>query len=79
MVEIIRYKWLQKIKLNWHESFYASLNKLLEKDVFGSDLGTAKEYKAPKIVEPDAILKFLTACSIDFYRENVEKELERYI
>ena len=54
--------------------FCASLNKLLEKDVFGSDLGTAKEYKAPKIVEPDAILKFLTACSIAYF---LEKTLKR--
>ena len=77
--------WLEKIQLNWYEIFWlhnATLNELLEKHraVFGSDLGTAKGFKAKIIVESSASPKFLRARSLPyFFREKVEAELEKLV
>ena len=60
----------------------ATLSELLDKykRVFGSDLGTAKGFKAKIIVETNATPRFLRARSIPyFYREKVEVELERLV
>ena len=61
--------WLEKIKLNWYNIFWlhnATLSELFDKykRVFGSDLGTAKGFKAKIIVETNATPKFLRAHSI---------------
>ena len=72
--------WLEKIKLNWYNIFWlhnATLSELLDKykRVFGSDLGTAKGFKAKIIVETNATPKFLRARSIQYFnREKVEVE-----
>ncbi len=77
--------WLEEIKLNWYENFWlqnAALNDLLEKHraVFGSDLGTAKGFKAKIVVESNASPRFLRARSIPyFYRDMVETELEKLV
>ena len=60
----------------------ATLSELLDKykRVFGSDLGTAKGFKAKIIVETNATPKLLRARSIPyFYREKIEVELEKLV
>ena len=77
--------WLEKINFNWYEIFWlhnATLNELLEKHraVFGSDLGTARGFKAKIMVESRASPRFLRARSVPyFYREKVEAELDKLV
>ena len=78
--------WLVKMKLNWHEIFWthnASLNDILEKHkaVFEPGLGTIlSEYKANILADPDATPQYFKARSVPyFYREKVEKELDRLV
>lgn len=77
--------WLAQVKLNWYEIFWvqnATLNELLEKHkmVFGTDLGTAKGFKAKILVEPNAPPKFLRARSLPyFYCEKVESQLDKLV
>ncbi len=77
--------WLSELRLNWHEIFWlhnTSLERLLDKHkaVFEPGLGTVKGYKAKILLDPDATPKYCKARSIPyFYREKVEKELDRLV
>ena len=77
--------WLTELQLNWHEIFWlhnASLNQVLEKHkaAFKPGLGTVTGFKAKILVDPDATPRYCKAHTITyFYREKVEKELDRLV
>ena len=77
--------WLSQLKLNWHEIFWShnpALSEVLEKfkTVFEPGLGTVNGYKAQILVDSAARPKYFKARSVPyFYREKVEKELDRLV
>ena len=77
--------WLGSIKLNWHEIFWlhnASLNQVLEKHkaVFEPGLGKVTGYTAKILVDQGATPKYSKARTVPyFYREKVEKELNKLV
>ena len=77
--------WLCEMKLNWHEIFWLhneSLSQVLEKHkaVFERGLGIVTGYEAKILVDQNAIPKYCKARTVPyFYREKVEKELDRLV
>ena len=77
--------WLGALKLDWHEIFLlhnASLKEVLDKRkaVFEPGLGKVTGYEAKILLDPGATPKFCKARSIPyFYKEKVEKELEKLV
>ena len=77
--------WLSELKLKWQEIFWlhnASLSQLLEehKIVFEPGLGTVTGFTAKITVDPNATPKYCKARAVPyFYREKVEKELDRLV
>ena len=77
--------WLGKVKLNWHEIFWlhsGSLGQVLEKykAVFEPGLGRVTGFEAKILVDQTATPKYCKARTVPyFYREKVEKELDRLV
>lgn len=77
--------WLCELRLNWHEIFWlhnGSLSQVLEKHkaVFEPGLGTVTGYKARIVVDPNVTPKYCKARTVPYYyREKVEKELDRLV
>lgn len=64
--------WLEEIRLNRPDLFwlhYATLNELLEKHtmVVGSDVGTAKGFKARITIQSSAAQRFLRVHSVPYF------------
>ena len=77
--------WLCELQLKWQEIFWlhnASLSQVLEKHkaVFEPGLGTVTGFTAKINVDPSATPKYCKARAVPyFYREKVEKELDRLV
>ena len=77
--------WLCELKLNWHDIFWLQnepLKQVLEKykSVLEPGLGKVTGYKAKIIIDPTATPKYCKARTLPyFYREKVEKELDRLV
>ena len=76
---------LCKLILDWHAIFWlhnASLNQVLEKhvSVFKPGLGKVSIFEAKILIDPNAQPRYFKARSIPyFYRDKVERELERLV
>ena len=77
--------WLKAIKLDWQQIYWvrhSALEGVLQKyrSVFSDELGLCKNVEARIHIDPSAKPKYCKARSVPYYfRERVEKELERLV